>query len=327
MAEGLLDELGDGWLRDQVLGLRTFTAVLAGESMSLAYEAAGSYGVRPEHTEESKFVAAHERLERVLIGSGPLPEKYRRWEEAMKVPSDKLEQTLVRAIETARRLTRRIVDLPEGEEVAVDTARDVRWMAFCKYLGNLKSRVSVNVDRPLSAVELLTVATHEAYPGHHTEHSCKEQLLVRERSMVEETIRLSPTPQSLISEGIGRMASARLLDSVDGSDLEAVVRDAGVDFDLAHAREVQRAYEVCSGAIVNAALELDERTLSQEGAAEYLQRWALVAPEIATRLIQYLVDPTSRTYVFTYLAGQELCESYVGDDPARFSNLLTCQRT
>jgi hypothetical protein len=31
-AEDLLDELEDGWLRDQVVGVRTFAGVLAGES-------------------------------------------------------------------------------------------------------------------------------------------------------------------------------------------------------------------------------------------------------------------------------------------------------
>src|SRR5213592_2851757 len=37
-AEALLDELEDGWLRDQVVGLRTYAAVLAGESGSYADE-------------------------------------------------------------------------------------------------------------------------------------------------------------------------------------------------------------------------------------------------------------------------------------------------
>jgi hypothetical protein len=46
-AELLLDELEDGWLRDQVVGLRTSAGVLAGESRSYADEVGGCYGVRP----------------------------------------------------------------------------------------------------------------------------------------------------------------------------------------------------------------------------------------------------------------------------------------
>jgi hypothetical protein len=243
----------------------------------------------------------------------------------MAVPSANLEQTLVTAIETSRHITRDFVVLPDDEGINVDTARDVNWMAYCKYLGNKQSRISVSLDRTLSAVEVLTVATHEAYPGHHTERSCKEQLLVRNRQQLEETIVLIPTPQSLVAEGIGRIATALMLEGARGTELEAVIHEAGIELDLAHAVAVQRSHEVCGWAVVNAALMLDERKSSQAEATEYLERWGLVTPEIAVHLVQYLVDPTSRTYVITYLAGKALCESYVAGDTARFSRLLTEQ--
>ncbi|HVB00131.1 MAG TPA: hypothetical protein VNE42_02570 [Acidimicrobiales bacterium] len=321
-SDGLLDELSDGWLRDQVVGLRTYAGVLAGESMSYADEATGCYGVCPKYTDETVFVAAHERLEELLSGPGSLAERYRGWEEAMVVPSAKLEETIVDTIETARRLTRDIIVLPEGERTTVDTARDVTWMAYCKYLGNMRSRISVNVDRPLSAFEVLTVATHEAYPGHHTERSCKEQFLVRDRQLLEETIVLIPTPQSLIAEGIGRMAPNLLLEGAGGTALTTVLHDAGVEFDLPHALAVRRAHEICGWAVVNVALLLDEHKFSHAEASEYLERWGLVTSVIATHLVRYLFDPTTRTYVITYLAGQALCESYVADNQTRFSRLL-----
>jgi len=324
-ADGLLDELGDGWLRDQVVGLRTYAGVLAGESISFADEAFGCYGVRPNYTDEAVFEDGHERLEELLSGTGSLAMRYRFWEEAMAVPSAMLEQTLVTAIETARRVTGDIIDLPEDEGVNVDTARDVNWMAYCKYLGNKQSRISVNLDRTLSAVEVLTIATHEAYPGHHTERSCKEQLLVRNRNQLEETIVLIPTPQSLIAEGIGRTATALMLEGARGIELEAVIHETGIELDLAHAVAVQRSHEVCGWAVVNAALMLDERKSGQAEATEYLERWGLVTPEIAVHLVRYIVDPTSRTYVITYLAGQALCEGFVAGDKARFSRLLTDQ--
>jgi len=78
-AEVLLDELEDGWLRDQVVGLRTYAGVLAGESGSYADEVEGCYGVRPTHTDEAVFTAAHERLEELLPGDGPLADRYERW--------------------------------------------------------------------------------------------------------------------------------------------------------------------------------------------------------------------------------------------------------
>ena len=54
---------------------------------------------------------------------------------------------------------------------------------------------------PDTVVELVT---HEAYPGHHTEHAWKEQLLTR-AGRLEESIVLIPTPQSVVSEGIASL--------------------------------------------------------------------------------------------------------------------------
>src|SRR3989440_2436733 len=70
-AEALLDELDDGWLRDQVVGLRTYAGVLAGESGSYADEVEGCYGVRPRYTDEAVFAAAHQRPAELLPGGGP----------------------------------------------------------------------------------------------------------------------------------------------------------------------------------------------------------------------------------------------------------------
>ena len=76
-----------------------------------------------------------------------------------------------------------------------------------------RSRISVNVDLPLSALELLRLTMHETYPGHHAERCSKEAVLVRDRGLLEETLVLVPTPQSLVSEGIAKLAPSMVLES------------------------------------------------------------------------------------------------------------------
>src|SRR5437870_10493547 len=93
-AEGLLDELEDGWLRDQVLGVRTYAGVLAGESGSYADEVEGCYGVRPTYTDEAVFSAAHERLDELLPGDGTLAERHERWQSSSLVPADQVERLI-----------------------------------------------------------------------------------------------------------------------------------------------------------------------------------------------------------------------------------------
>jgi hypothetical protein len=114
-AEALLDELEDGWLRDQVVGLRTYAGVLAGESIRYSDEVEGCYGVRPAHTDETVFAAAHEQLDRVLPADGTLAERHKRWEDSTLIPVERIEPAIAVVIEEARALTRGLVELPEAK--------------------------------------------------------------------------------------------------------------------------------------------------------------------------------------------------------------------
>jgi hypothetical protein len=324
-AEALLGELEDGWLRDQVAGLRMYAGVLAGEPRSYADEVEGCYGVRPTHTDEAVFIAAHERLDDLLPGDGPVAGRYARWEDSLRVPAERVESTIASVIEEARTRTRRLVELPDGEGVALEVVQNEPWLAFCYYLGDLRSRIAVNVDLPLSALQLLVLALHETYPGHHAESCCKESELVRGRGLLEETIVLVPTPQSVVSEGIATLAPDMLLRGDGRPALAAIVRDAGVDLDLAFALAVREAVEPCRWAEVNAALMLHEDGVDERDVRDYLERWGLLSPEVAAHLVRFFREPTSRTYMVTYPAGRELASAYVAGDPARFRRLLTEQ--
>ena len=324
-ADELLVELEDGWLADQVAGLRTFAGVLAGESIPYADEVERCYGVRATYTDEAVFTAAHERLDKLLPGNGPLAERKERWERSMRVPADKVEETMAAVIEAARARTGDIVELPDGEGVELELVRDKPWLAFCDYLGELRSRITVNVDLPMSAIDLLRLAMHETYPGHHTERSCKEHLLVRGKGLLEETIVLVPAPQSLVSEGIAELGPLLLLERDGGAPFVAIMQAAGIELDLPRALAVEEALEPCRWAEVNAALMLHDAGASEDEVREYLERWALITPDFAAHVVRFIQEPTSRTYILTYSSGRELCRAYVAGDPERFHRLLTEQ--
>ena len=324
-AEVLLGELEDGWLRDQIIGLRTCAAFMAGEPGSYADEVEGCHGVRPTHTDEAVFAAAHEELESLLPGYGSLAERYERWRRSTVVPAERVESTAAELIEEARAWTRRVVELPGGEAVILEIVRDRPWLAFCEYVGGLRSRISINVDLPISAHELLQLTSHETYPGHHTERACKDQMLVRGRGLVEETLVVAPAPQSLVSEGIAELAPELLLGGEGGERLTAVLRRNGIELDLEAARAVRRAIEPCEWAQVNAALMLHEHGASAADAQAYLERWALMTRQLAAHVIRFMTEPSSRTYAITYAAGLDLCRAYVAGDERRFRRLLTEQ--
>ena len=136
---------------------------------------------------------------------------------------------------------------------------------------------------------------------------------------------LVPAPQALVAEGIATTAPALLLEGEHGEAIAEVVRDAGVQLDLARALAVERASEPCRWANLNAALMLHSQRASEAETHEYLVRWGLMTGDEASHLIRFLTEPTSRAYILTYLAGRDLCRSFVDGDPERFRRLLTEQ--
>jgi hypothetical protein len=324
-AEALLAELDDGWLRDQVSALRTYAGVLAGESWSYADEAEACYGVRPVFTDEAVFSAAHDQLEDLLPGSGALGERYQHWRDSMLVPAERSERLFAAVVDEARSQTKRLVELPNDERIVLEATSNVPWLGYNFYQGDLCGRVAINVGVSKSAIELVDLALHETYPGHQAERASKEHLLVRARGMAEETLVLAFSPQSVISEGIARLAPRVLLDGDGGQAFADLVRDHGVEIELDHTLAIERAIGPCEWAQVNAALMLHERGASEAEAREYLLRWGLLGPELAGHVVRFITDPTSRTYIVVYPAGLALCRDFVAGNVSRFRRLLTEQ--
>jgi hypothetical protein len=313
------------WLGDQAHGLRTCAGVLAGEPISYADEVEGCYGVRPGPWSEHAYREAHAQLDELLPPGGTLTERFEGWRASRAVPSDRMVPALVAVAAVLREHTARIVKLPEGEEVAVEEVRDEPWWAFNYYLGGLRSRVVVNSDTTTTASDIVTLAAHEVYPGHHTEHAVKEQRLLRERVWLEESIQLVPTPQAVVSEGIAETGLDVLLDAGLRNELEAVLAAQGLDADLDRALAIGRARRPLRRIGLDVALLLHEHGASTAEAQAHHERWALSDARRAEQAVRFASDPTWRAYAITYSAGQELCGAYVGGDPARFRTLLTEQ--
>jgi hypothetical protein len=70
---------------------------------------------------------------------------------------------------------------------------------------------------------------------------------------------------------------------------------------------------------------IHEDDASVAEARAHVERWTLSTPDQAAHSVEFLVDPTWRAYTITYSAGRELCDAWVGGDPARFGRLLTEQ--
>jgi hypothetical protein len=324
-ADALRDELPDGWLRDQVHGCATYAHVLAGDAMSYSDEVEGSYGVRPSKVPEDVYAQVHAELEELYPGEGSLRERRNAWRDVHLVSGDIAIPVLQDLLPLMRRRTvELLVDLPAGEDVMLEPVTDEPWWAFNYYLGDLRSRVVLNVDVPTTGTDLIHLAGHEVFPGHHTEHAVKEQVLIRDQGKIEEGIQLVPTPQAVLGEGIAETGADVILDDAAKEEAYAILRRHGatlVDPELSE--RIAKAAEGLRTVGLDAALMIHEEGASVEEAEAYVERWNLSTPEQARHSVRFVTDPTWRAYVITYSAGRDLCRAYVKGDPARFRTLLT----
>ena len=315
------------WLRAQVLGLVTTASKLNGEAIGYADEVEACYGVRPTRVPEEELLEAHRRLDEVLPGSGPLADRLVSWREAHAVPVDKLRFAIDSLAEDLRARTATLFGLPEGEHIEFELVTDQPWSGFNYYLGNLSSRVAVNTDLPVLSTSLAHLVAHEAYPGHHTEHTRKEVGLVRRRRWLEESIFLVGTPQCLLAEGLADLG----LEVVMGRHPEATVAEhmhaLGIRYDTEVVGAVSTAGEALGGVRQNAAFRLHEDGADPEVVIDEVARWGLLSRDRAAKSVEFLVHPTWRAYLTCYVEGLPLCRRFVGGDPARFDRLLAEQLT
>jgi len=315
------------WMSAQVAGLATTCAKLAGEPIGYADEVEACYGIRPTRVDEETLVDAHRRLDDVLPGSGPLADRLVAWRESHAVPVDKLGTAVASLAEDLRARTDELFGLPDGEHVDFELVTNEPWSGFNYYLGDLRSRVAINTDLPVLSTGLAHLVAHEAYPGHHTEHTRKEVGLVRRRQWWEESIFLVGTPQCLLAEGLADLG----LEVAWGRHPEQTVAEhlqpLGIRYDTEVVAAVTEAGEALGAVRTNAAFRLHEDGADPDTVIDEVARWGLLPRDRAAKAVEFLTHPTWRAYLTCYVEGFPLCRAFTAGDPARFERLLSEQLT
>jgi hypothetical protein len=315
-------------LRAQLTALECNARRLAGEPVGFVDEVKAYFGVDIALGDESDYAAAHEELAALLPGSGPLPERYAAYLSLDKCPPDRLEG-LVRDLSSALRdVVRTGYGLPEGETVEYQIVTDQPWSGFNCYLGGFRSRVAINADVPHGLSQLPHLVAHEAYPGHHTEHSRKERGLVGAGGRLEHTVFLVNTPECLVAEGLADLGVPASIGAGWGPWAEEIYADLRLGFDGELAERVTAVVQRLEGSRQDAALLLHDRGASDDEVVAFLQRWMLVPEQPARQSLRFLSHPLWRAYTSTYVEGYRLLSAWLDARPAgqplgeRFVRLL-----
>ena len=316
------------WLAGQLEGLECVAETACGAEVPWRDAVRRCYGIEVEVTAEEQFAAMHERLDAALPGTGELAGRLQAWNRAQEMAREKVLPAFDALTNTLRERTSTLVDLPHGERIDVEAVTEQPWGAYNWYLGDLRSRIEVNVDLPLRSHYLASLVAHEGYPGHHTEHACKEANLVRQHGRIENAILLIHTPECLVSEGIAEVAIERAFGDDWPMHVAEILRPLDVPFDTETVPVVLEAFEGLAGVGVNIACFASEQGWSVDEAVAYHRRWTLSEEDRARKSVSFSTHPMWSVYVPTYVYGYRLAKAFVtrgGDDS--FRRLLTEQLT
>jgi hypothetical protein len=144
-----MDHLRRAYLRRQLEALAARVRMLQGDRLSFDDEARALYDVTPPTHGEQHFQAIVSRLDAVLPGRGPVPERYVAYRNEFVIPTDQLDAVFSAAIAAGRERTARHVALPPNESFVVGFVTDKPWSGYNWYKGGYHSVIQVNTSLPI----------------------------------------------------------------------------------------------------------------------------------------------------------------------------------
>jgi hypothetical protein len=325
------DDLDDAqrrrWLAGQLRGLACVAEMASGTEVPWPDAVTRCYGLDVGPVPEQRFAAAHDRLEQALPGDGDLAARLQAWNRSQEIPADKLLVAFDALADALRAETRELVDLPENERLDRELVTGKPWGAYNWYLGNRRSRIDIATDLPSRAYYFAELVAHEGYPGHHTEHACKEARLVDALGRIEASVLLIHTPECLVSEGIAQVAIEQAFGDKWQARAAEILRPVGIEFDAETASAVNAANVDLDHVGVNIAHFASVEGWSTERCIEYHQRWALSEEHRAQKAVEFATHPMWSVYVPTYSYGYHLARAYTERHADGLTRLLTEQLT
>ena len=315
------------WLGGQLEGLACVAEMVAGTQPSWREAVRRCYGIEVEPTPEERFAAAHAKLDAALEGDGDVATRLQAWYRSQEVDPDVVLPAFEAMRAELQQRTAELVELPDGERLEAELVADKPWAAYNWYLGDLKSRIEINTDLPMRSYSIAMLTAHEVYPGHHTEHACKEARLVRDLGRIESSILLIHTPECLVSEGIAEVAIEKALGDDWLDRVDEFLRPFGVPFDAATARVVLDAFADLDFVPTNVACLASDESWTGDQAADYFRRWGLADEARARKSAEFATHPLWSVYVPTYSYGYRLVHEYANRSDDAFRLLLTEQLT
>lgn len=300
------------FLAAQLTAAATRLRMVGGERLSFAEEARGLYGVTPQLQPLASYDPVLARIERLVPGTGPLPERVEAFMARFTIPRERLDAVMRAAIAECRRRTAAHIPLPAGEAFTLEFVTNQPWSGYNWYQGQYRSLIQVNTDQPVRLSRAVDLGCHEGYPGHHAHNMLLEHHLARGRRWAEYQVYPLYSPQSFIAEGSANYGIALAFPGPQRLAFETRVLYplAGLPTrDAAAYLALQEAMEALGGARFTIARELLEGRITRDQAIELAQRYQLITRARATQSISF--TERYRSYVINYGLGRDMVAAHI----------------
>lgn len=294
------------WLSDQLVALSALARQADGEEIGFVDLAEQLFDIQVRSEPEETFATARRMIEAALPGSGSVQARLVEHERSATIPPGEVLATLRSLADTMRGRVRKQLWLPPDEAVTIEPLEGEQWVAEMRYLGKRRSRVRVNLGLPVPLARVVELAAHECYPGHHAEAVVKDALLVA-IGHAEVTLQLDLAPEAVVREGMATYAREVVMTDPElAAELERIGRRLGLSVAVGAEMIVQRAQQLLTPAIGNAALQLHVDGQAPEAVHRYLSEVGLLADAQLEATFSLISDPTWGRYFFTYIEGRRL---------------------
>ena len=330
-----MSSLRRDYLIRQTASMLTRVEMLRGKKLKFDEESKALYDAVSPHHAESYYQGLLTDLDRELPGEGTMAERLDRFRQTFIIPKDKLDTVFRAAIEGCKARTLQQMQLPPGETFNLEYVTNKSWSGYNWYQGEYKSLIQINTDLPIFIDRAIDLACHEGYPGHHVYNALLEKSLVRDRGWVEFSVYPLFSPQSLIAEGSANYGIDIAFPGNERAEYERqnLFPLAGIDPALADKYyRVQALTAKLAYAGNEAARRYLDGEITADAAAEWLTKYALMAPARAKQRVKFMDQ--YRCYVINYNLGRDLVAKHVeklaGNDRAKrwqvFTELLSSPR-
>jgi len=320
------------YIEKMLTAMRTSIELLNGIEISIENQFLKLYDVALNPANESELRNLKKEYEEAYGGPGSLEERLDKLRVRRRVPEANVFAFFKKALNIVRKQTNTLFTnlLPEEEHITIDLVEksneEIKWTFYNWYLGNYHSRIEVNPKYAIYWTSFLFTASHEGYPGHHTEFVFNEKKLFNGLNQFEHSILILHSPKMIISEGIANLANSMLFSNKESAEISLkefcpdVSKEPCLEKLILQDKLKTKIPIFWYNFVYHAVVD----KYSEEELIQYGKNVKLFSEEILKMELKRLSNPAYSKNAFLYNLGTNVIRQRYGKTPSikEFKNLL-----